>query len=299
MIATTLKQFYDYLLIKGYQEETSRNRYLNVHYFFSFTKKDFLQITEEDVKTYYDYLKQRPNKVKGKGTLKHTSVLHHIRSIELFYLFLFELKKTTTLLQIELPKSRQDDDFVREILTQAEIQQLYNKANAKEKVILNLAYGCGLRVSELVAVNKEDIYLKENLLIVPKGKYSKRRIIPFTEKMKEDLLFFLCSASSDKVLGSIEITQEPALILNTKGTRMQEWTYNSLLKGLLKQIGIDTQRIKKIGIHSLRHSVATHLLENGMELEQVREFLGHEQLETTQIYTHISQTQLNEIRTVP
>ena len=80
---------------------------------------------------------------------------------------------------------------------------------------------------------------------------------------------------------------------------MQEWTYNSLLKRMLKAIGIDTERIKKIGIHSLRHSVATHLLENGMELEQVREFLGHEQLETTQIYTHISQTQLNEIRTVP
>lgn len=289
MIETTLKQFYDYLLIKGYQEETSRNRYLNVHYFLSFTKKDFLQITEEDVKAYYDYLKQRPNKVKGKGTLKHTSVLHHIRSIELFYLFLFELKKTTNLLQIELPKSKQEDDFVREILTQSEIQKLYNKANAKEKVILNLAYGCGLRVSELVAVNKEDIYLKENLLIVPKGKYSKRRIIPFTEKMKEDLLFFL----------SIEITQEPALILNTKGTRMQQWTYNSLLKRMLKAIGIEPERIKKIGIHSLRHSVATHLLENGMELEQVREFLGHEQLETTQIYTHISQTQLNEIRTVP
>lgn len=286
MIATTLKQFYDYLLIKGYKAETSRNRYLNVHYFLSFTKKDFLQITEEDVKIYYDYLKQRPNKVKGKGILKHTSVLHHVRSIELFYLFLFELKKTNHLLQIELPKSKQDDDFVREILTQTEIQQLYKKANAKEKVILNLAYGCGLRVSELVAVNKEDLYLKENLLIVPKGKYSKRRIIPFTEKMKEDLLFFF----------SIEITQEPALILNSKGTRMQEWTYNSLLKGLLKQIGIDTQRIQKIGIHSLRHSVATHLLENGMELEQVREFLGHEQLETTQIYTHISQTQLNEIK---
>lgn len=126
-------------------------------------------------------------------------------------------------------------------------------------------------------------------MIVPKGKYSKRRIIPFTEKMKEDLLFFL----------SIETTQESALILNTKGTRMQQWTYNSLLKHLIKSIGIEPEQIKKIGIHSLRHSVATHLLENGMELEQVREFLGHEQLETTQIYTHISQTQLNEIRTVP
>lgn len=285
MLETTLKQFYDYLLIKGYQQDTSRNRYMNVGAFLAFSKKDFLQITEVDVKNYYDYLKERPNKIKGTGTLKHSSVLHHIRSIELFYIFLFEFKKTTTLLQIELPRVKEQDDFVREILSQSEIKQLYKISPAKEKVILQLAYGCGLRVSELVAVNKEDIYLKENLLIVPKGKFSKRRIIPFTDKMKEDLLFF----------GSIETTSEQALIVNTKGTRMQSWTYNQLLKRLLKEIGVAQERIQRIGIHSLRHSVATHLLENGMELEQVRIFLGHDQLETTQIYTHVSTEMLTSV----
>ena len=76
---------------------------------------------------------------------------------------------------------------------------------------------------------------------------------------------------------------------------MQEWTYNSILKNLLKRIKIKQDRINKISIHSLRHSIATHLLENGMELEKVKDFLGHNQLETTQVYTHVSADQLKNV----
>lgn len=285
-LANTLKQFYDYLVIKGYQEETSRNRYLNVCHFLGFIQKDFLQITEADVKQYYVYLQHRPNKIKGTGILKGSSIQHHLRCIELFYLFLFELKKTNHLLQLDLPKSKAVDDFVREILTQKEVQQLYQIATLKENVMLHLGYGCGLRVSELVAVNKADVYLKENLLLVPKGKNNKRRIIPFTAKMQADFIHYLAK----------EPTAEPALIVNTKGRRMQEWTYNQLLKRLLKNIHIPAERAAKISVHSLRHSIATHLLAQGMELEQVRDFLGHEQLKTTEIYTHIDSTQLKPLQ---
>ncbi len=281
-----LKPFYDYLLIKGYKEETSRNRYLNVLYFLDFIKKEPSEITAQDVYFYYDYLKQKTAQRKHQKPLKHSSILHHIRSIELYSIFLFEMKKTTELLQIKLPKSKYEDDFVREILSLNEIEQLYKIAEIKQKIMLHLAYGCGLRVSELVAVNKEDIYLKEQLLIVPKGKFSKRRIIPFTLKMKDDFLVFLGKETSN----------QQALLTNSKGVRMQQWTYNKMLKELLKQIGISTHRISKISMHSLRHSVATHLLENGMPLEQVRDFLGHDQLETTQIYTHIQQNYLHTIK---
>ena len=92
MIATILKQYYDYLVIKGYQEETSRNRYWNVCHFIGFIQKDFMEVTQSDVKAYYAYLQSRPNKIKGRGKLKSSSILHHIRSIELFYLFLYEFK---------------------------------------------------------------------------------------------------------------------------------------------------------------------------------------------------------------
>ena len=77
-----LKPFYDYLLIKGYKEETSRNRYLNVLYFLDFIKKEPLEITAQDVYFYYDYLKQKTAQRKHQKPLKHSSILHHIRSID-------------------------------------------------------------------------------------------------------------------------------------------------------------------------------------------------------------------------
>ena len=288
MIEETLKDYYNYLLIKGYIEETARKRYNDVKEFLEFADKNYKEIKEKEVLKYYEFLKQRPNKITGTGTLKPNTIIQNILSITGFYEMLYELGKLPELLQINIqyPKNI-ENDFIREILTQEEIKNLYETADLKEKVILNLAYGCGLRVAELVAVNKEDIYLKENLLIVPKGKNSKRRIVPFTEKIRKDF---------EEFLNHQPTTNNHQLISNNKGNRMQEWTYNSTLKNLLKKIKISEERIKKISIHSLRHSIATHLLENGMELEKVRDFLGHSQLETTEIYTHINKNQLKNLK---
>lgn len=290
MIEETLKNYYNYLLIKGYIEETARKRYNDIREFLEFADKNYNEIKEKDVLKYYEYLKQRPNKITRTGTLKSNTIIQNILSITGFYEMLFELGKLPELLQINIqyPKNY-ENDFVREILTQSEIKQLYDFATLQEKVILNLAYGCGLRVAELVAVNKEDIYLKENLLIVPKGKFNKRRIIPITEKVKKEIEFFLSTEIKNR-------QDKNAVVLNNKGFRMQEWTYNSTLKNLLKKIKISEERSKKISIHSLRHSIATHLLENGMELEKVRDFLGHSQLETTEIYTHINKNQLKNLK---
>src|SRR5690606_30460548 len=109
------------------------------------------------------------------------------------------------------------------------------------------------------------------------------------EKVKNEIDFFLSTEVENR-------QDKNAVILNSKGFRMQEWTYNKILKKLLKKIKIPEERIRKISIHSLRHSIATHLLENGMELEKVRDFLGHSQLETTEIYTHINKNQLNNLK---
>lgn len=289
MIEETTKEYLNYLLIKGYNAETSRKRYNDVKDFLQITAKPIEQITEKDIDQYYQKEKIRNNKITGKQ-INIKTIFHQIRAIELFYEMLFELGKLPELLQINIqyPKNY-ENNFVREILTQSEIKQIYEISELKEKVILNLSYGCGLRVAELVAVNKEDLYLKENLLIVPKGKFNKRRIIPITEKVKKEIDFFLSNEVENK-------QDKNAVILNNKGDRMQEWTYNSTLKNLLKKIKISEERIKKISIHSLRHSIATHLLENGMELEKVRDFLGHSQLETTEIYTHINKNLLNNLK---
>ena len=286
MINDYLQNYLDHLITKGYNGETSHTRTGQVKEFLAFTKLEINTITSLEIIKYYNYLKQRPNKKTGKP-LNPNTILHHIRAIELFFTMLFDMGEITEIpeINIKYPKDF-ESDFVREIITQEEVQKLYEKADILETIILNLGYGCGLRVSELVAVTKEDIYLKENILIVPKGKFNKRRIIPLTQRISDDLSQYLEQIQNHQTY----------FIINSKGGKMQEWTYNKMLKKLLQKIKIPQKRIGKITIHSLRHSIATHLLENGMELEKVRDFLGHSQLETTQTYTHISMNQLINLK---
>jgi integrase/recombinase XerD len=287
MTNETLKNYLNYLIIKGYNQETSHTRTGQVREFLDFIKLPFQQINQEHINQYYYYIKQRPNKKYKEKTISINTVTHHIRAIELYFEMLYDTGQLKEPLQININYPRNNhSDFKREFLSQDEIKKLYKVANPLETIIIHLAYGCGLRVAELVAVTKQDIYTKENILIVPKGKFNKRRIIPLTEKISTDLQEYMSSPFGG----------QGAFILNSKGHKMQEWTYNKILKQLLKRIKIKQDRINKISIHSLRHSIATHLLQNGMELEKVRDFLGHSQLETTQTYTHTSMNQLINLK---
>lgn len=281
-----LQKYKNHLITKGYNSETSHTRTGQVNEFLEFTKLEINKIGELEIIKYYNYLKKRPNKKTGKP-LHPNTILHHIRAIELFFIMLFDTGELTEIPEINIKSPKDfESDFVREIVSQEEIQKLYKKADLLETIILHLGYGCGLRVAELVAVTKYDIYLKESFLIVPKGKFNKRRIVPLTQRMTEDLEAYLEQIQPNQTF----------FIINSKGGKMQEWTYNKMLKKLLQKIKIPQKRIDKITIHSLRHSIATHLLENGMELEKVRDFLGHSQLETTQTYTHISMNQLINLK---
>ena len=141
--------------------------------------------------------------------------------------------------------------------------------------------------------------MSENLVIVQRGKNSKRRLVPITDKVSEELDFFLSNGEVSQRNGSSTKSNEKAVFINIKGGRMKEWTLNKMLKRMIKRTEFGNQlaqeEINKIGIHNLRHSIATHLIENGMKLEQVRQFLGHSFIESTEIYTHISQEQINQL----
>jgi integrase/recombinase XerD len=282
MYELVIKNYLSYLLTKGYDKQTSIFRANNIKKFLHHTQKDAYYITGSDIESYYKYLQQQRSLRTG-NLFKPSTLYHRIRSIELFFEMLVDTGQLPRVpeVYIRYPK-RVDNDYTREILSQEEIKGLYESADMKERVILHLSYGCGLRVSELTAVNKTDLYLKENMLIVPKGKFNKRRIVPLTDKAVKDIIDYLKKENDPSEI----------LILNSTGTRMLEWSYNRILKQLFKRIGIEEERIGRLSVHSLRHSIATHLLENGMELEKVRDFLGHNQLETTEIYTHISQQRL-------
>jgi len=162
-----------------------------------------------------------------------------------------------------------------------QIKQLYRLAGVKERVVLSLFYGCGLRRSEGEQLNLKDVSFKSGLLYVRKGKGGKRRAVPMSEKVVEDLQVYVDIERKWTI-------KNDALVLNKRGSRMSGKSHSRMLKSLIKRTELKGQ----ITLHSLRHSIASHLLERGLSVEYVRDFLGHKHLESTQIYTHIKRDQI-------
>ena len=185
-----------------------------------------------------------------------------------------------------------NQQHTRSILTTSEIKSLYKASQtAQERSILSLAYGCGLRAGELQRCNIEDVKLENRILIIPKGKGNKRRLVPMSLGVVKDFEEYLEKERPRLARGKDFNPKDTAFLLHSRGGRMRNYTANKVLREILQvtEIKINTT------LHTLRHSIATHLLQSGMPLQQVRQFLGHSELETTQIYTHISQQQLKKL----
>lgn len=262
--------------------------------------RDITSVTAPEISRYYEYISTRPGKNKG-GALSLKTTYSHMQILRDFFEMLLQQRQMqlnpTAVLQFPYPK----DAAGRYALTPQEIQQLYQATEtAQERAILSLAYGCGLRVSELVSCNTGDIRLREKILIIPGGKGNKRRVVPLSNGVVKDLANYYYSEREALTTGrdhGLHAGNAAAFMLHSRGGRMQKGTYNKILKQLIKRAfkASPAGRLEGITVHHLRHSIATHLLEQGMSLEQVRVFLGHSQLETTQIYTHINQHQLKKM----
>jgi integrase/recombinase XerD len=285
-----INEFKTHLLMLGYVPSSAKGRSNNLKEFLNFTKKEIEQIEKEDITNYYEYLKERPNKNNG-CKLSPKTIYNQMRSIELFFSMLQETQSIENHPFANLKFKTEKPKSSRNILTQSEIQELYQATTSDlERVILSLAYGCGLRVGELVKVNTNHIQLRENILVVPSGKYNKKRIIPISSGVKKDIENYYY-----KVRIYIQSIEIEAFILNNHNKRMKSSNYNHHLKQMIERTENPKIQLKNITMHCLRHSIATHLLEQKIPLEQVRDFLGHAQLESTEIYTRISQKQLNEL----
>ncbi|WP_294230380.1 tyrosine-type recombinase/integrase [uncultured Chryseobacterium sp.] len=287
-----------HLEILGYSPLTVKEKYLYLKAFFSYLEEHKIFVLEEieskDIAGYYKALQQKISAVTG-APLTGESIQGRMRIIQKYFSYLIEtgiLKKDPASAFIFSSETQVRE---RVIFTQQQIRELYGVSrNLQERTILNLAYGCGLRVGELVRINREDLNLQENVVIVEKGKNNKRRLIPITEKVKEELQAFIFSIEDERSIGSSQ-----ALFYNTENRRMQAGSFVRILKNMLLKTEFGKEftnmELRKIGMHTLRHSIATHLLENGMSLERIRCFLGHDHIETTEIYTHIHTDQLKNI----
>jgi integrase/recombinase XerD len=185
----------------------------------------------------------------------------------------------------ELLQSPHGSRRLPQVLSTAEVGSLIDKAaSSREKAIIELLYGSGLRVSELTRLNWSNVNLAQGSLICF-GKGSKERLVP----VSKPALAVLNAYFEERELEKVKANKQP-LLLDRKGRRITRLAIWQILKRLALAGGIR----KKVSPHTLRHSFATHLLENGADLRSVQELLGHANVVTTQLYTHLSRGHLRK-----
>lgn len=245
--------------------------------FFDYFGGEIENITRQNINSYIYYLKEK------KYTA--TSVARKIASIRGFYRWvcvsgLLKQNPTEFLEQQKLPKK------LPKVLTIDEINKIFaQNLDLEQKVIVELLYGCGLRVSELVGIKPSDIDLNGRYLRCF-GKGAKERIVPLNKNAIDTLKEYY--PKREYIINKFNLSIKD-LLLHENGrnyTRQDVWKFIRNLGKILH---------KSISPHTLRHSFATHLLENGADLRVVQELLGHSDVATTQLYTHISKKRLKEV----
>jgi site-specific recombinase XerD len=247
---------------------------------------DTRAIEPDQVRAFYTWLQERPLK-RRPGALSEMMIHHYVYALKTFFTWL-EVTGQTNYNPISGLQFRRPVQNVRHPLSRQEVEQLFAAATGlKERALLHLFYSCGLRRSEGEAVNITDVRFREQLLYVRAGKGAKRRVVPMPAAVTKDLETYWLRERCGEV--AKKVPDEDAFMLNRVGGRMSGASYNTLFKALASRAGLSPE----ITLHHLRHSIATHLLQSGMRLEQVRDFLGHYFLETTQLYARPSAEQLS------
>ena len=278
VLENTVNDFRRELLNLGYCKKAVDNYPKYAQNILDYIKETPQKITDYHIKNYYQYLKTKPNK-RRKGTISESYIYSQLLAIKLYFEYLERtriIKRNPYNLRI-----KQTTKNERIVFTQEEIQILYKTCkNLLETTILNLCYGCGLRRNEVELLNLKDINFEQKLLFIRKGKGKKRRVIPLTETIINDLRNY---TNYTEIYRKENIE---SFLINDLGNTITGNNIYTTFKRILKR----TQSIQHENycLHSLRHSIATHLLENEMSIEMVRDFLGHSQLVTTQIYTRIN-----------
>ena len=287
-LQTLAGDFKQHLQILGHSTNGCQAKY---RYLLEFLAKmeqqgisEMNQVQPTHLFDHYQYLITRPNQNQA-GTLSVKSAISHLQAIQLFFNWLLDCNLVTTHPASALNLPYPSPASQRNALTQQQVKKLYSVAQThQETALLSLAYGCGLRATELQMLNLEEVRLHERIIIVRAGKGNKSRTIPINHKVATGLQNYL-----DHERGHTTVSK--AYMLNVKGKRMKTYTCNKYLKRVAQRAGIEG-----VTTHLLRHSIATHLIEQGVAVQQVRRFLGHSQLETTQVYTHVSNEALRSMK---
>lgn len=262
---------------------------------------------ERDLKAYVKYIKTVENvqSINGIGRIQivhflgqlkeqgksSRTIARNIASIRAFHQFLLREKvaEQDPSVHIETPQLERTLPKVlnlQEVERLLEAPKLTTHYGLRDKAMLELLYATGIRVSELIGLNLDDAHLTMGFVRCI-GKGNKERIIPLGRTAATAIQEYLNKGRPQ----FIKNQREESLFVNHHGRRLTRQGFWKILKGLTKEAGIE----KDLTPHTLRHSFATHLLENGADLRAVQEMLGHSDISTTQIYTHVTKTRLKDV----
>lgn len=278
-----VKEFVYYLQAeRGLSGNTVESYKSDVLTFIDNTKKNIKEINKEDIQNYIDSL--------HSSNFSTATVARKLSSLRMFFLFWVGegLIDQTPMNNIQSPRMEKK---LPKFLSADEVKNLIESVNGdfkyslRDRAILELLYGCGLRVSELLDLRKEDLFLKEDFIRV-KGKGSKERIVPLGGEAKKALIKYMTASRP-----AFNKKNSSFLFLTRSGNKLSRMGLWKRFQQYIAKSGIK----KDLTPHTLRHSFATHLLERGASLRTVQLLLGHCDISTTQIYTHVDRNYLRKI----
>ena len=278
-----LRSFFNFLIIeKGLSKNTVKAYETDIKGFIKWinknNKQSLLNIKESSVNQYISYL--------FNLKLKSSSVNRKISSLKSFYLFLLKKKliRYSPFSEVISPKQ---EKYLPASMSESEVEKLLNSPDAskeieqRDKAMIEMLYATGMRISELVNLKITDIDMNRSVIKVM-GKGSKERLIPFGESASEALFNYL---KIRKDSSSKEV------FISNRGRKITRVAFWQRIKVYLLRENLKIS----ISPHTLRHAFATHLLNRGADLRSVQLLLGHSDLSTTQIYTHIAKQRLGDV----
>ena len=280
-----LIEFKKSLRTKGYARASVANYPSMVREFFFFLESkaidDIRKVRAQDVITYYEYLQERPNQ-KFSGTLSDSMIRHQMVGVRMVFDFLVDIG----ILEgspCRLPRFVKMERTERKVLTREEIKKIYDQTeNERDVALMSIAYGTGLRRSEMEKLNIVDVNLHRGFLTVRNGKNNKTREVPLSDKVIADLRAYI----QNQRLQILRKTNSysDAFFLSDLGKRMRGEALNDRIKKLVQKTQDPRIIAKKVSLHTMRHSIATHLMDNGADISFVQEFLGHALIDTSHLY---------------
>ena len=287
-------------MIKDYKKDHIIRSFLDSLYIEKGLSKNTVSSYKNDISSFLSWLNKKQinyQQVSGKNInefisnlfnsgLKSSSINRKISSIKHFYLFLSKKKiiEYSPADEIETPKQ---EKYLPISMSEDEVERLLSSPNSnriierRDKAMIEILYATGMRISELVNLKLTDVDFNRSVLKVF-GKGSKERLVPYGEKAAEALDIYLRDRKK---------SDSKNVFLSNRGSQITRGAFWQRIKIYIKRENLKSS----ISPHTLRHAFATHLLNRGADLRSVQILLGHSDLSTTQIYTHIAKQRLGEI----